>query len=177
METGTNIVRRHDGRQGLGYGLTKDRFHKPRKLSSAFPYLSDDPYADEDFEDPESEMAIANKLQKTPVGGKGDRKSADPFYFVAGNTKLSDCFFRVDKVIEEVMALGDSMSPIPSMHKGPKIGRGSSSYLSNKTFARTGSTAGFASAPPPINADDDEEEDIFYDLYGLSKILRKDSGE
>ena len=176
METGTNIVRRHDGRQGLGYGLTKDRFHKPRKLSSAFPYLSDDPYADEDFEDPETEMAIANKLQKAPVGGKGDRKSADPFYFVAGNTKLSDCFFRIDKVIEEVMSLGDSMSPIPSLYKGPKTSGGSAPYLTSKTFRRTGSTAGFSSAPPTIT-DDEEEEDIFYDLSGLAKILRKDSGE
>ncbi len=174
---GQNILRRHDSRQGLGYGQLNNKFHSPRKLSSSFPYLDKDPYSDEEFEDLESEKAINKKLQKTPQDTRGDRKSADPFYFVAGNTKLSDCFFRVDKVLLEVHALGDSMSPIPNLYKGPKLGMGSSAYITNKNFKPIGSKSGFSSAPPPINDEEDDFEETFYDLSGLAKILRKDSGE
>ena len=177
METGSNIIRRHDSRTGLGYGQLKNKFHSPRKLASVFPYLDLDPYEDSDFEDLESENAIGSKLQKKPLGNKGDRKSADHFYFVSGNTKLSDCFFRIDKILLEVHALGDSLSPIPNLYKGPKIGSGSASYITGKNFKRIGSKSGFSSAPPPINDEEDENEETFYDLSGVAKILRKDSGE
>ena len=72
------------------------------------------------------------------------------------------------------------MSPIPGMYKGSKIGAGSSTYVTTGNFKRTGTTRGFSSAPPPV-ADKEEDleksDEFFYDLFGLAKILRKDSGE
>ena len=177
METGSSIFRRHDSRKGLGYGQLKNRFHSPRKLASVFPYQDLDPYENDDFEDLESENAVDLKMQQTPLVTRGDRKSADPFYFTSGNTKLSDCFFRIDDILLEVHALANSMSPIPNLYKGPKVGSGSASYITGKNFKRTGSKSGFSSAPPPINDEEDENEETFYDLSGLAKILRKDNGE
>ena len=37
------IASRYDSRVGLGYGLSQDRFHKPRSASSQFPYIVDEP--------------------------------------------------------------------------------------------------------------------------------------
>ena len=177
METGTNTFRRHDSRQGLGYGLSNNRFHVPRKLSSAFPYLDEDPYQEEELDDPETKFYIDSKLQKTPQGGAGDKKSVDPFYFVAGNTKLSDCFFRFEKVISEITALSNSLSPVPNLYKGPVIGKGAAPYLTTGSPVRKGSKKGFSSSPPVVLGAEEEEDDNFYDLYDLSKILRKDIGE
>ena len=161
METGSSIFRRHDGRLGLGYGQIQNRFHAPRKLASAFPYFDDDPYSDDDFEDLDTELVIAKKIQKKPVGGKGDRKSAGPFYFVAGNTKLVDCFFSIDRVLLEVHAMANSMVSIPNLYKGPKVGSGSTAYITGKSFKRSGSKAGFSSAPPPAN-DKEDENQLYY---------------
>ena len=176
METGANQFRKYDSRSGLGYGQLKNRFHSPRKLADEFPYKA--PVEPIDFEDEETESVIHNKLQKTPQGGIGDRKSADPFYYVAGNTKLSDCFFRTGEIISSVYLLEQIMTNNYLFQEKLTSGGGAATYLTVGSARRTGSNAGYSSAPPRVDIEDiDEEEENFYGLYDLSRILRKDRGE
>ncbi len=72
------------------------------------------------FEDEETVKSIRSKVPTVYKTEPLAYKSVDPFYFVAGNTKLSDCFYRTDTVLEEIHALGDSMSPIPSLYRTKK---------------------------------------------------------
>ncbi len=160
----------HDKRTGLGYGVHTDRFHKPRKLSSTYPYVQPDPYSDaEDEIDEEDEEAVSSKVNHRTVSDFGASGSTDSFYFVSGNTKLSDCFFHTDQVLIEVEALGDSMSPIPNLYKGSKIGMGSSKYATTGNFLRTGDTHGWSKSPRPHEEDEDEIE--IYSLEDLAAYL------
>ena len=99
----------HDDRKGLGYGQVKDRFHKPRQSGSDFPYKTDD-YEDEEFEDEETEAAISVKVPTVYSTDFGATAGTDPFYFAAGNVKLSDAFFRPGRLIEAMISFSDSIT-------------------------------------------------------------------
>ena len=118
----------HDDRKGLGYGQVKNKFHKPRKASSSYPYMIDD-FDDEGFDDEESLKAIKQKNPDLYVTDFGAAAKTDPFYFAAGNVKLSDAYFRTEALIEEMKTFSDSMSPAPHKYKGkgPGLGRASGS--------------------------------------------------
>ena len=159
----------HDYRSGTGYGLTQDKYHKPRKAAGSYPYFDEDPYSD--LEDDEELHPSAAK--KIPLDGVVDSqltKPVDRFYYVAGNTKLSDCFFRPDRVIAEIELLEESMSHV-NKSSGARIGRGAATYLTPGNYRRTGTMRGFASPPPPIAIEDEEDEDTFYNLEDLSLDL------
>ncbi len=138
----------HDTNPDRGYGRSSDRLHKPRQMGSVYPYIEEDEVGE--YEDEGSSTAISKKVH-TPV--KTDPLSkigTNPFYFVAGNTKLSDCFERPDEVLKEVQALGDSMSPVPMRTKKVSFGRGAGSSFPSGVgnFKRTGTKKGYFSAPP-----------------------------
>ena len=159
----------HDYRKGTGYGLAQDKYHKSRKSSDSYPYFDEDPYGD--LED--DEVLHPDAAKKIPLNGPVDSqltKPEDRFYYVAGNTKLSDCFFRPHSILAEMENLEGSMSHV-NKSSGPKIGRGAATYLTPGNYRRTGTMRGFASAPPPIAIEDEEDEDIFYNLEDLSLDL------
>ena len=141
----------HDDRKGLGYGQVKNKFHKPRKASSSYPYMIDD-FDDEGFDDEESLKAIKQKNPDLYVTDFGAAAKTDPFYFAAGNVKLSDAYFRTEALIEEMKTFSDSMSSAPHKYKGkgPGLGRASGSSFPSGvgSYKRTGSRRGFSSAPP-----------------------------
>ena len=141
----------HDDRKGLGYGQIQNKFHKPRKSAAAYPYMIDD-FDDEGFDDEESVLAIKQKNPDLYVTDFGAAAGTDPFYFAAGNVKLSDAYFRTEALIEEMKTFSDSMSPAPHKYKGkgPGLGRASGSSFPSGvgSYKRTGSRRGFSSAPP-----------------------------
>lgn len=158
---------RYDTRSDLGYGRSSNRFHKPRSMGSAYPYIEDDSLEGDTWEDEESQDSVRSKLDIFLKSDFGSKKGTDPFYFTAGNTKLSDCFFRVDDVLEEVHATGRSMSPVPSMYKGKtRSAVGSSTggpSLTNRSGLKTGSKKGFSSPPPNLKyykSENDSDESI-----------------
>ena len=145
-----NIAPPYDRRVGLGYGVTDDKFHKPRKMNNTYPYIEYESLPD--YEDDESRKAINKKVVHKGKTGDFPLKTNDPFYFAAGNIKLSDCFERPDLVLQEVFALGKSMvsTPQTSKNRGASLGRGSgSSFVPGVgSYKRTGTKKGYFSSPP-----------------------------
>jgi len=163
-----------DSRDGLGYGLVVPRFHVQRSLQSTYPYTDEDPYEFDlaDLEDDEDTLdAIGHKVQtgnymtNDPLAiGK-----VNPFYYAAGNTKLSDCFWRTDAVLAEVETLARSMTPIPQLYKKKGLGTsgtgfsgnvGHAQYLTPGNYRRTGTLQGWSHAPPDIVNDEEEDADL-----------------
>jgi hypothetical protein len=175
----------HDDNKGRGYGLTKNVFHKPRKANSAYPYVDKDnldaKHAEE-FHDEETEKAINSKVLTVYKTDPLAYKSVDPFYFVAGNTKLSDCFYRTDKVLEEINALDDSLSPISNLIRTKKknyfVQRGASFPSGVGSLKRTGTTRGYASSSPRLKIDNEnrEEDQGIENLADLADKQTKSSG-
>ena len=174
----------YDGRSDLGYGTLNPKFQKPRSSSKTYPYRAPDPYADLEDEPEESKDAIRKK--SIDYVATDSFAAADPFYFVAGNSKLSDCFFRTNLILREIAAFGDSMSPIPQAYKG----KGSSASGQGSAFPypggggtiakKTGTLQGWSSSPPPIDFYIDVEEDEFSkedDTYSLKDLAKKMSIE
>ena len=172
-----------DSRSDLGYGTLSPKFHLPRSLNSSYPYQDEDPYEDLDVEvDDESISSVGKKsLDYSPVDPLSVN-STDPFYFVGGNTKLSDCFWRTDKVLLEVAAFGDSMSSVPQLNKGkgPSLSGYSSSApyqgAGGTNYRRTGTLQGWSKSPPPVNVVDDEDPDSLDregDTYTLEDMAKK----
>ena len=155
----------HDARTGLGYGLTSDKLHKSRKMGRIYPYIEIQDFGE--YEDEETEDAIRSKLDFPIQTDTYSAAGTDRFYFVAGNTKLSDCFERPDKVLEEVHSLGSSMSPVPMKRSRTSLGRGAGSSFPSGVgnYRRTGTKKGYFSSPPKLKFSDSEnvpadDEDI-----------------
>lgn len=174
---------RYDSRNDLGYGRTSNKFHKPRSMGGSYPYVEKSEFDIEtEWEDEETHKAIDSKILHHQKSDPYSKKSTNPFYFAAGNTKLSDCFFRTDEILEEVHALSNSLVPIPGMtKKRDNFGGGSrtsSGAISNKSFRRTGSEKGYASAPPDIKYDknDNDHDEVIFNLEDLVKKLQLKTG-
>ena len=171
----------HDDRKGLGYGQVKNKFHKPRKSGSSYPYMVDD-FDDEGFEDEETAAAINKKTPDVYVTDFGAAAGTDPFYFASGNVKLSDAFFRTDSVIEEMMTFSDSMSTMPYKYKGkgPGMSTSGTAFPSGVgSYKRTGSKRGYFSTHPmpkvaAVEEYDDEIEaqEEIYTLEDLAKRVK-----
>lgn len=155
----------HDSRNGLGYGVLKPSGRDaPRSAQSVYPYHKDIDTG-EDIEDEfDSELIdqisskVLSNIQTTDFMAS---YGTDPFYFAAGNTKLS----------ESPNAMGTSMVPFPKMYSkavhtgspsplryyGPTSGFGS-------TAQPTGTKKGYSKAPislaQAMYADEDEIEDF-----------------
>jgi len=150
-----------DARTGLGYGTLTPQFDKQRSLGSQFPYYEKeeetDDIEDEDDVDQETVDDVSTKYRKYQPSDFGRAAGSDPFYFAGGNTKLSDCFWRTDKVLAEVAAFRNSMAPIshkqlyPGAQAGLSAGPSFTAPGSGGTnYRRTGTLNGWSHAPDPI---------------------------
>lgn len=177
MKTATQLP--YDQRLDLGYGRTKSKFHTPRSGPASFPYtepasdLGDEeelPY--EDGTNPvRAKIPTANYHTSDHYAGTG----TNPFYFAAGNTKLSDCFVRPDDVLAEIESTGKSMTSVPGMYrgKGKNFSRGghSAKYITTQSYRRTGDLYGWSK--PILDPEEENEEPI----YTLADLLDVAHGE
>lgn len=177
-----------DARTGLGYGILNPKNQTPRSLGSIYPYYEKEELDPDDEEiDQETSDTISKKYSKYQPSDFSRAAGSDPFYFTAGNTKLSDCFFRTDDVLAEVASFGDSMTGVPGKYRGLGGGMGNSGASfpyqggGGTNYKRTGTTYGWSHAPDPIDdeeniSDCDESEPIFT-LRDLAKQKSKKNGE
>lgn len=178
----------HDTRSDLGYGRVTPRFHVSRQRGGVFPYVDPSKSYDdmEDVEiDDDSIDAINNKI--TTLGATTMDPFAinktNPFYFGAGNLKLSDCFERPDDVLLEMDVVASSMYPVPHMYKGKKVMfnapiggvSGHSQTVTSAHPLRTGTTMGWSHAPVSDVGVDDEfnEEDAILSLEDLVAVASR----
>jgi len=158
-----------DDRKGLGYGIQdpSGRF-APRQLQGDFPYIDPDEYGDDEDDeilDPKDLDAFVRAVNNeyNPVDYL-DTSKHDPFYFVAGNTRLG-----------EALGISTGLSPMPGLYKKRQASAGGGAVpaktnpISFLTRSRpTGSKKGFSSAPPPIDIVDDDP------MYQLDDLKDKD---
>jgi hypothetical protein len=122
-----------DAKTGLGYGLTKSSGRNALRASGdIYPYVKGPTYDEIDDEefylDDDVENAIRNKtLGKIMTTDFFAASKSNPFFFVAGNTKLSESSAK------------NSLVPFPKMYKNA-IFPGNPSYLKS-----LGPTHGFSS--------------------------------
>lgn len=183
IRIGSNV---RDTKAGLGYGILAPKTQFPRQMSPEFPYIDKKDSTDEEY-DEESTDAVSKKYQSYVPSDFLSAAGANPFYFVGGNTKLADCFWRTNSVLQEIATFSDSMSPMPQIYNNgnavlgagasfPYQGGGGSSYK------RTGSLQGWSKSPPESylqaeeRAEEDESEEIFTLKDLADKILQR-SGE
>jgi len=174
-----------DAKTGLGYGILEPDKQLPRQLGAEFPYYEKEDSVDDEDLDPESAEAVQKKYPADYrpsdfLGAAGN----NPFYFVGGNTKLSDCFWKPGKVLKEIAAFSDSMVPIGGYYKGMGSSMGGSGASfpyqggGGSNYKRTGTNQGWSHAPPETqlqaeeSAEQDEEEEILTLKDLANKILR-----
>lgn len=171
-------------RKGLGYGQLKQSFHAPRKLAGAFPYIDPDKRDIEDVElDNDDYESVDKKTYDFPVIDPGKVKVSDPLYYAGAATKLRACFERPSEMLEEIAAIGRIL-PVSGEYEEDDTGYSIGGYSSAKAFdqrpyKRTGTKKGWSEAPPlsKVEAEDEVEEEEFYDLKDLTTIQRRSLGE
>jgi hypothetical protein len=166
-----------DSRQSSGYGRTSARFHKNRTRGSHFPYVNPDQLDDmEDVSEPspESSKALNIKIPDTDYVAMdpNDAQGTDHFYFAAGNTKLSDCFYRIDSILNEVEVASNSMASVPGMYRDKDVLFGTQEapamYIKDLSVKRQGTLKGWSQAPAPIVDDNtDPHPNTLQDLIDL----------
>ena len=106
-----------DARTGLGYGQVQQTGRNaPRSAQGQFPYFEPptDDHEGMDEEEMDNELVaavVARILGDVQVTDPYAASGTDPFYYVAGNTKLSEDSNRMHPV-------GNSMAPFPRMYQG-----------------------------------------------------------
>jgi len=169
-----------DARTGLGYGILNPKTQLPRQMGGEFPYIEKEDSAEEEY-DEESTDAVSKKYQSHVPSDFLRAAGSQPFYFVAGNTKLSDCFWRPENVLQEIAAFSDSMVPIGGYYKGmgPAMGGSGASFPyqggGGSNYKRTGSLQGWSSSPPEnyLQADESAEEDESEEIFTLKDLADK----
>tara|TARA_Y100000593_G_scaffold76398_1_gene141193 strand:- start:59 stop:592 length:534 start_codon:yes stop_codon:yes gene_type:complete len=164
-------------RSDLGYGRTSDKYQKSRSRGGSFPYPDPDQINSEDIDVELSPEDIAGIIKKVPgmaylASDPNDDASTDHFYFAAGNTKLSDCFYRTDSVLLEVEVASRSMSPVPGMYRDKNVlfgtQDGPAMYIKDHPMKRTGSLKGWSKAPETIiDVEDEDHPNTLQDLIDL----------
>ena len=185
LNGGHVVVGSRDSRTGLGYGIAEPFYQHSRNLNSSYPYTDHDFLEDEDVEvDDDSAESITKKSINYYVTDPLSSNSTDSFYFVGGNTKLSDCFWRADIILSEISAFGDSMSPIPQLNsrRSNSLSGYSAAFSfpggGGSSFKRTGTLHGWSKSPPPVEIELEDEESAFSeedDTYSLKDLAKKDS--
>jgi hypothetical protein len=148
----------------------------PRINNTNYPYTDDDNADPIDAEvDDDVKHIIKNKTNSvTTINDPLASLGSDKFYFVAGNTKLRDCFENPGIILKEIISYARMFNPVPALNKGKKVGGGSSFPGTSVGGSHgIGMTAGFASKPPAFDdvylekyKEDDELED---DKENISK--------
>jgi len=159
------IILYPDTRRGLGYGTSVPSGRsEPRISQSSYPYGDPDPYEDvlDDIDDIGDDEFITKMLGN--YSGHDPLPVVDPFYYVGGNTKLS-----------EALGVGSGMSPFPNMYnkRAAAVG-GFSTEPAYKTGSsrRTGSKRGYFSPPPEAASVEADRHDVIVDR--LKDILSDD---
>jgi hypothetical protein len=168
----------HDARNDLGYGRVTPRFHVSRQRGGSFPYTEPhEPYEEIEDTDVDEDSIDALHSKITTLGTTSMDPYAinktNPFYYGAGNLKLSDCFERPDSVLLEMEVMASSMYPLPGAYKGKNVMfnapiggvSGHSQTITNANPLRTGTHYGWSHAP--LLDDDGQDEDI----YSLEDII------
>lgn len=179
-----------DARIGLGYGSIEPSTQFPRSLGNVWPYYEKEELPPEDETiDQDTADAVASKSLNYHPGDFGNASKLDPFYFAGGNTKLSDCFFRTEKVLQEIAVFNNvaknSIGPIPSLYAGANAGLSSGpSFVypggGGTNFKRTGTLQGWSHAPAPVNVEDSSEsseDDEIFTLKDLATKILMSAGE
>jgi hypothetical protein len=185
---GWTISGARDAKTGLGYGILQPKTQFPRQMASQFPYVEEETLGDDDF-DEESATAVSKKYQAYVPSDFLRAAGNQPGYFVGGNTKLSDCFWKTDEVLQEIATFSDSMSPMGGQqHKamGAALGGSGASFPypggGGSSYKRTGTTRGWAGSPPENmqqsekSVEHDESEEILT-LKDLADKIMLDRGE
>jgi len=162
-----------DARTGLGYGQVQQTGRNaPRSAQGQFPYFEPptDDHEGMDEEEMDSELVaavVARILGDVQVTDPYAASGTDPFYYVAGNTKLSEDSNRMHPV-------GNSMAPFPRMYQGAVYANPGSplryygptdsfNSTSQPTGSKDGNSRGMPFIPgsrPPVYVHDvDEIED------------------
>lgn len=129
-----------DSRNDLGYGRTKDKFHKPRSKPAAYPYKMTDEEQDftDDLEDIEiddvPEEFESRTLRKVDVVDFYCAAGSDPFYYVGGATRLGET---VGKAVRSHGGIGVTLP----------AGIGSSTSGFRSIIRPTGGREGWSAAP------------------------------
>jgi len=144
---------RPNSRTGLGYGQIVSKFHKPKQQSSQYPYQEED---DAEVDVSDIPIDIQSKIRKIVNSYLANDflaiNGTDPFYYVAGNTKLGE------------LASVQGLSPIPGLYKNRiQVGGGANSpkAYSPGSLQQTGSTIGYSHPHRSVGADN---EISFFDL-------------
>ena len=154
-----------DDRGDLGYGRIKAKFQSPRSAGAEYPYglaEFEDEVENDEYEPSDYELAkafAAKFLGDFRASDFLSFKSDDPFYYVAGNTRLGE-------------VTGKSLVPIPDLYKNRlSVGGGSSSIsaISPSSYKRTGTK----NYNPPNAFDDISLADYLSDEGPAIKKLRK----
>lgn len=177
----------HDARNDLGYGRVTPRFHVSRQRGGSFPYIEPDE-ASEEIEDIDVDIdsidAMHSKiatLGTTSMDPFAINKT-NPFYYGAGNLKLSDCFERPDQVLLEVESAARSMYPMPHMYKGNKVMfnapiggvSGHSQTVTDANPLRTGTTVGWSHAPRTYVDEEFDEDEAILSLEDLVSLVTRE---
>ena len=155
----------YDANTGLGYGVLKPTgFNAPRSFNQYSEKPVEDKTAEDDI-DSEDYEAILSKILNYIPGDPYAKNKTDPFYFAAGNTKLSE------------LSVAKGISPFPKMYKnrtstglggsGKSLPYGGPTAAFRSIIRPTGTKKGFSQAPAPIP----ELEDITGVEYTLEDIL------
>jgi|TARA_B110000467_G_C18308988_1_gene476678 hypothetical protein len=155
----------YDDNQDRGYGKLNPDKQLSRQQNSVYPYLTPDQYDLEDMDEPEEDVLIRKKSEPFITNDPYAGSAVDPFYFAAGNTKLSDCFIHPDEVLAEIGVMAQSMNTMPHIYKGRSAGSGGSAvHATTGNYKRTGSKRGYTSPPPPskiaVQLDSERNPDI-----------------
>lgn len=156
----------HDSRQGLGYGLSNDMFHKAREKNSSFPYNdeSQDQLEDVDIDVSDDLLTkILNKIQ-TPY------KSSDA---LISRSKDHSSFANGNRPVAIGEASGKSLVPFPGMYKKRmQVGGGVNSpkLIAPGQYNMTGTSRGWSHAHVPYDSEPRDNEELTQDEEGLQKI-------
>jgi len=141
----------YDDRKGLGYGRLEPEFHVHKMQHDTFPYIEPDDH--DDIEEQIDDETIDVFVRKTNMGHHitdfMSNKKNNPFYFVAGNTRLSEGIAK------------NSMVPIPDLYKGREVALGGSvsgHHHAGPEYPSRGSgnisygtKHGYSKSPPPMD--------------------------
>lgn len=172
-----------DARKGLGYGVLEPQYQLPRQSGDIYPYVEPPEEVDAEVDD-ESLEAVGKKSPNYVGSDFGAGAGVNPFYFAAGNTKLSDCFWKSDNVLQEMKVYEISMVPIPNLYKGmgPSLGGSGATQPvrgMGSNAKQTGTVQGWSHAPPltKMQADEKEEIDFEDEIFTLKDLANKKSIE
>lgn len=170
-----------DSRKDLGYGRNKNSRQNLRQAPGCYPYDCAVRDSNVDIDD-ETFLAVQSKKINKKSRDFYAKKGTNPFYFAAGNSIL-ECFENPNSMLENIAALGDSMSPLPIKRNRMSGGMTSASkkyWHGAETEFRPGFKAGWFSPPPEselyYDPSNDPYDEAVFDMDNLLNKVKKIRG-